>query len=583
MELRARILPLPRRAAWLAALVALAATAFAVIVAPAQAAAKKKAPVITSVSPMDVGVGEQLTIRGRHFRIGRDKNTVVFKRDGARAVFTKAAVGTRKMLRLTVPDSLQEFFSLNAGTPLPTKFRLRVLAKKFGKRFTRDRLSPIVSAARPPEAQTPVAALPKGDCDGDGAKNEADGDDDNDGLADDVELSLSLDPCIADTDGDGVLDKWEFDCDRNGVLNRDEDDDDKDLLSDASETAIGTNPCALDSDGDGVEDGFEYQSAKDLNDDEHQDPNQILPYPGKRPYPNPLFADSELDYDGDSLRLADEQALWKYTYEGNHTATRTLSPMSYSDGMQYTLSRYVSDTNHRRVPSQPFSTYTMQQQFLDWASANGYRNVHLAAGKVFDAPVGAINGLYEIRDIDLSGSVESDETNPADYDGDGFVGDAERDEDADGLSNYVEVRGPLRSAYWSSCYDYEGPYSITYGDTVAYDSDSDGDGVRDGADDQDHDDLPNLMELSRMAISGFDDREAGVTCKVASELLIPEDLDGDGQPDSQVFNHPDAYGQVNPFNPCLPFKDARTCPDFQEFGADAYAPFDLSVSWTATQ
>ena len=380
MELRARILPLPRRAAWLAALVALAATAFAVIVAPAQAAAKKKAPVITSVSPMDVGVGEQLTIRGRHFRIGRDKNTVVFKRDGARAVFTKAAVGTRKMLRLTVPDSLQEFFSLNAGTPLPTKFRLRVLAKKFGKRFTRDRLSPIVSAARPPEAQTPVAALPKGDCDGDGAKNEADGDDDNDGLADDVELSLSLDPCIADTDGDGVLDKWEFDCDRNGVLNRDEDDDDKDLLSDASETAIGTNPCALDSDGDGVEDGFEYQSAKDLNDDEYQDPNQILPYPGKRPYPNPLFADSELDYDGDSLRLADEQALWQYTYRAT-TATRTLSPMSYSDGMQYTLSP-VSDTNHRRCRRSRSAVTCSRVPRL--GVGERLPNVHLAAGKVFE-------------------------------------------------------------------------------------------------------------------------------------------------------------------------------------------------------
>ena len=50
----------------------------------------------------------------------------------------------------------------------------------------------------------------------------------------------------------------------------------------------GSNPCNLDTDGDGVDDGFEYQSAKDLNDDEYQNPNQFLPYPGKRPYPNPL-------------------------------------------------------------------------------------------------------------------------------------------------------------------------------------------------------------------------------------------------------------------------------------------------------
>ena len=40
------------------------------------------------------------------------------------------------------------------------------------------------------------------------------------------------------------------------------------------------------------------------------------------------------------------------------------------------------------------------------------------------------------------------------------------------------------------------------------DEDSDGDGVRDGADDQDHDDVPNVMECSRVRAvggGGFDD------------------------------------------------------------------------------
>ena len=41
-----------------------------------------------------------------------------------------------------------------------------------------------------------------------------------------------------------------------------------------------------------MEDGYEYQSAVDLNDDEYQSPNDVLPYPGKRPYPNPLFTDA---------------------------------------------------------------------------------------------------------------------------------------------------------------------------------------------------------------------------------------------------------------------------------------------------
>ena len=96
---------------------------------------------------MHVAVGETLTIRGRNFSRGRSKNTVVFKRDGARAVFAKATVGTKKMLRVTVPDSLQEFFALNARRAGAHAFRLRVLAKKFGKKFTSGSLSPLVCRA----------------------------------------------------------------------------------------------------------------------------------------------------------------------------------------------------------------------------------------------------------------------------------------------------------------------------------------------------------------------------------------------------------------------------------------------------
>ena len=135
MELRARIRPLPRRAALIAALAALVASAVAGAVAqPADAAKKKKAPVITSFAPKDVAVGEKLTIRGRNFRTGRNKNTVVFKRDGARAVFAKAEVGTKKMLRVTVPATVQKYFALKGGNPVPTRFRLRILAKRFGKK-----------------------------------------------------------------------------------------------------------------------------------------------------------------------------------------------------------------------------------------------------------------------------------------------------------------------------------------------------------------------------------------------------------------------------------------------------------------
>ena len=84
-----------------------------------------------------------------------------------------------------------------------------------------------------------------------------------------------------------------------------------------------------------------------------------------------------------------------------------------------------------------------------------------------------------------------------DLDSDLFVSDDERDEDGDGLINYDEVSGRMQPGYWKGCYPSEGEYPIPYAGTKAYDADSDGDGVLDGADDQDFDDIPNIMELSR--------------------------------------------------------------------------------------
>ena len=57
--------------------------------------------------------------------------------------------------------------------------------------------------------------------------------------------------------------------------------------------------------------------------------------------------------------------------------------------------------------------------------------------------------------------------------------------------------GPLTAGWWKACYSDEAPYPIKYAGTEPFDADSDGDGVLDGADDQDFDDVPNIMELSR--------------------------------------------------------------------------------------
>ena len=72
----------------------------------------------------------------------------------------------------------------------------------------------------------------------------------------------------------------------------------------------------------------------------------------------------------------------------------------------------------------------------------------------------------------------------------------------------------MTAGWWAACYSSEGAYPITYAGTSAYDADSDGDGILDGADDQDLDDVPNIMELSRN-MAGNAPIQAGLRCHAA--------------------------------------------------------------------
>ena len=206
------------------------ALALALAVLPAGVAHAASPPVITKVSPMKVEIGQTLTIKGRGFRAGAFKNIVAFKRSRKPAVFVKVPTATTTQLTFPVPEKLLPFLQDASGKAGVRQFRLRVLAKRFGKAFTSAKLSPRVG---PPGSNggdpTPPGATPA---------------------------------CKA-------------------VLTSETTDTDKDGLSDALETRLKTDPCSLDSDGDGVSDGYEYESALDLN-------SRALPYPGKRQWPNPL-------------------------------------------------------------------------------------------------------------------------------------------------------------------------------------------------------------------------------------------------------------------------------------------------------
>jgi hypothetical protein len=383
------------------------------------------------------------------------------------------------------------------------------MSTKFGKRFTSRAKSPLVGPERPPAPPAPKNADPNGDCDGDGEKNGVDTDDDNDLLLDTLEKSLKLDGCKAD------------------------------------------------SDGDGAEDGYEYQSARDLNDDEQEIANEYVPYPEKRPYPNALDStDGGTDHDGDDLTLVEEYKLWLVTLRNG--APRTLGALGYSAGEQYSVN-VRQGGNGLRVPAIAAAGYDKQQAFLGWAAGAGYGTVGLSDLRGLNLPDAGTQpewwdarAAHDIRDMDRVNGVDGFEPTYFDFDHTGLLSDSERDEDGDGLSNWAETRGCMTSGYWAAWYDKETPYYITYAGTKLDDGDSDGDGILDGADDQDHDDLPNLMECSRVAASGIGEDPASL----------------DQPPAGRPWK-----GFVNPFNPCLPHVKSRTCKRIVP-SEGAWAPFN---------
>ncbi len=135
-------------------------------------------------------------------------------------------------------------------------------------------------------------------------------------------------------------------------------------------------------------------------------------------------------------------------------------------------------------------------------------------------------------------------TTDLDIDGNGVLTDDEKDADSDGLGNWDEQHGRMTPEWWAGNFGAEHPYVGTTGATPLLqpsfvDADTDGDGVVDGADDQDHDGLANLDEINRYRVVD------------ASGMLW-----------------------VNPFNPCLPDYESRVCTLHPPL-SNPWAPFPL--------
>jgi hypothetical protein len=332
----------------LAAVVALLAPA-----AAAEAAKKSVYPSIKKIEPLNLSIGETMTIKGRNYLAGKNRNTVVFKRKNQRAIFAKAHTATRTKLTVVVPEKLRPYLAKLGDAPIPTKFQVRILSKRFGKKYTAMKASPV------------IAPIPAGGTTGD---------------------VLPINP---------VAPPAPADCDNDGIIDDNDDDDDNDHMSDAFEAVIKTDKCLVDTDGDGSSDFWEYQSALDLN-------LRALPYPGKRPYPNPLFHDSAVDYDGDGMYAWQEHLMWVRYGNGANA-------LNYSDGTQRTDPSSGTTDDNRDVDADGLG---------NWDEANGRFQRDWWTGVVTaEKPYGVEFGSLDFVDSDSDGDGRLDGDDDIDHDG----------------------------------------------------------------------------------------------------------------------------------------------------------------------
>ena len=318
---------------------------------------------------------------------------------------------------------------------------------------------------------------------------------------------------------------------------KDDSDHDNDLLPNDLELQIGTDPCLADTDDDHMSDGWEYYSAKDLN-------VKALPYPGKRPYPNPLDPSdggagqaSPYDFDGDGLTTREEYRAWVITGS---------SFLSFEDRRHGSR---VSARLQRRHQVQPAQRDPGRAELAELQ----VRPVEPGAAVPGDATTSRATRPGAIRSATPTATASttawSPPRAPAPTPGgtaSGRTTSASRRRSSPGArSSTAERRAPATST--------ERPFA----ELDLADSDVDGDGLLDGEDDQDNDDVNNIIEV-------YEEEK---------------DLDGNGGAPGSPNPAWCGYGRrrgsvdhfggvdsaVNPFNPCAPDPDSRTCQDYVPF------------------
>ena len=232
-----------------------------------------------------------------------------------------------------------------------------------------------------------------------------------------------------------------------------------------------------------------------------------------------------MDYDGDALTAGLEFKAWKRKATAS-PAWNNLTNIWYSDGLQASqdTSAAVGLPRHGRPGA-------VRRRRRPPRSSVGARRRRRTPD--------VTTGVYAIYTLDRVGRHAAD----------GCLDDAERDEDGDFLTNcgrdrrLVQPRGPRRRVVEGRV--RRAGLQDQFLGTDWLDNDTDGNGVVDGLDDQDHDDFLNVEEISR-----------------GNQSRSKENKDTGSR--SGLW--------VHPYNPCLPSPNSRTCPPSLILDQPALAP-----------
>ena len=281
-------------------------------------------------------------------------------------------------------------------------------------------------------------------------------------------------------------------------------DADSDGLPDATEIAIGTNPNDADSDDDGVLDGAEPSPGVDTDGD------GLI---------NALDPDSDNDglFDGTELGLgcsnaATNQAVHNCVPDADSGATKTDPLNKDTDGGSVTDGSEDVNLNGR-----------VDSGETDPTAGHGADDVN-AANADTDGD-GLTNGLEATlgsnpndKDTDDDGVPDGQEPNPsADGDGDGLIDVLDSDSDNDGLFDGTEMGLGCSNTGTDTAKGQCIADVDTATHTSAVDPDTDNGGVRDGAEDVNHNGRVDGTETNPVAGQGADDIN-----------IVNADTDGDG-------------------------------------------------------